>query len=136
MSNLEKSELQSLLEESRFELQKARSENDAELRKRVDTLERELVVSQNRAEVNEMFRGEHDRVAKELIDTKVSLAQTQEELVVLRRNLFKSQEKSMNFASKLTKLETKLYRRLSKVSMSPRRKRTSSTTNTVSNDDT
>lgn len=133
-SNLEKSELRSRLEEASFELQKVKSENDPELRKRVETLERELVVSQNRAEVNEMFRGEHDRVAKELIETKVSLAESQEELIVLKRNLFKSQEKSMNFASKLTKLETKLYRRLSKVSMSPRRRRTSSSNHTLSHE--
>lgn len=133
-SNLEKSELRSRLEEASFELQKVKSENDPELRKRIETLERELVVSQNRAEVNEMFRGEHDRVAKELIDTKVSLAESQEELIVLKRNLFKSQEKSMNFASKLTKLETKLYRRLSKVSMSPRRRRTSSSNHTLSHE--
>lgn len=130
-SNAEKSELQTRLEEVRFELQKIKSENDVQLRKRVEVLERELVVSQNRAEVNEMFRGEHDRLAKELIDTKVSLAEAQEELIVLKRNLFKSQEKSMNFASKLTKLETKLYRRLSKVSMSPRRRRTSSSNATT-----
>lgn len=134
-SNLEKSELSSCLEQARFELHKIKSENDVELRKRVDTLERELVVSQNRGQVNEMFRGEHDRVAKELIDTKVSLAETQEELIVLKRNLFKSQEKSMNFASKLTKLETKLYRRLSKVTLSPRRRRTSSTSQTLSHED-
>jgi hypothetical protein len=126
-SNQEKTELKSRLEEIQFELQKVKSENDGQLRKRVETLERELIVAQNRAEVNEIFRGEHDRVAQELITAKILVAETQEELIVLKRNLFKSQEKSMNFASKLTKLETKLYRKLSKVSLSsPRRRRTSS----------
>ena len=126
-ANQEKTDLKSRLEEMQFELQKVKSENDGQLRKRVEALERELIVAQNRAEVNEIFRGEHDRVAQELITAKILVAETQEELIVLKRNLFKSQEKSMNFASKLTKLETKLYRKLSKVSLSsPRRRRTSS----------
>jgi hypothetical protein len=125
-SNSEKTDLKSRLEETRFELQKIKSENDTELRRRVQTLEREIVVCQNRAEVNEIFRGEHDRVAEELIKAKIDLAEAQEQMIVLRRSLFHSQEKSMSFASKMTRLETKLYRRLSHVgTKSPRDKKAS-----------
>lgn len=125
-SNSEKTDLKSRLEETRFELQKIKSENDTELRRRVQTLEREIVVCQNRAEVNEIFRGEHDRVAEELIKAKIDLAEAQEQMIVLKRNLFHSQEKSMSFASKMTRLETKLYRRLSHVgTKSPRDKKPS-----------
>ena len=123
-SNSEKTDLKSRLEETRFELQKIKSENDTELRRRVQTLEREIVVCQNRAEVNEIFRGEHDRVAEELIKAKIDVAEAQEQMIVLKRNLFHSQEKSMSFASKMTRLETKLYRRLSHVgTKSPREKK-------------
>lgn len=108
-SNKEKLDLRSRLDEARQELHKARSENDAELRKRNDALQRELVVSQNRAEVNAIFREEHDRLAIELIEAKIGLAEASEELLVVKRNLWKSEEKGLSFASKLTKLETRFY---------------------------
>ena len=108
-SNQEKIDLRARLEETRQELHKARSENDVELRKRVDALERDLVVSKNRAEVNAIFREEHDRLARELIEAKIGLAESSEELIVAKRALWKSQEKGLSLASSLTKLETKFY---------------------------
>ena len=108
-SNQEKADLRARLEEAKQELHKARSENDVELRKRVDVLERELVVSKNRAEVNAIFREEHDRLARELIEAKIGLAESSEELIVAKRALWKSQEKGISLASSLTKLETKFY---------------------------
>ena len=108
-SNKEKLELTTRLEEARQELHKARAENDVELRKRVSVLERELVVSKNRAEVNGIFREEHDRLARELIEAKIGLAESSEELIVVKRALWKSEEKGISLASHLTKLETKFY---------------------------
>jgi len=108
-SNKEKLELTSRLEEARQELHKARAENDVQLRKRVSVLERELVVSKNRAEVNGIFREEHDRLARELIEAKIGLAESSEELIVVKRSLWKSEEKGISLASQLTKLETKFY---------------------------
>lgn len=108
----EHQDLESRMSQQALELQKLKSGKEGDLRKRIAMLEREIIVAQNRAEVNEMFRGEHERLAEELIQAKVSLALAQEQIVVLKRSLVKSQEKSMTFASKLTRLETKLYRRL------------------------
>ena len=108
-SNKEKLELTTRLEEARQELHKARAENDVELRKRVSVLERELVVSKNRAEVNGIFCEEHDRLARELIEAKIGLAESSEELIVVKRALWKSEEKGISLASHLTKLETKFY---------------------------
>ena len=108
-SNKDKADLRARLDESRQELHTARSENDVELRKRVDVLQRELVVSQNRAEVNAIFKEEHDRLAMELIEAKIGLAEASEELIVVKRSLTRSEEKGISFASKLTKLETRFY---------------------------
>lgn len=115
ISNSKKLELESKLKESKDLLHRLKSGGEGELMKRIEALEREITVVNNRAEVNEMFRSEHERLAAELIGAKISLAESQEEMVVLKRQLVKSKEKSMTFASKLTRLETKLYRRLSRV---------------------
>jgi colicin import membrane protein len=107
-------ELQRTVDELREELTSMKSAPDGELRGRIQRLEREITVLRNRAEVNALFREEHDRVAGDLIDTKLAWAESQEEIVKLKRALVKSKEKSMSFASKLTKLETKFYTKLDK----------------------
>lgn len=110
----ERQELQRTVDELREELTSMKSAPDGELRGRIQRLEREITVLRNRAEVNALFREEHDRVAGDLIDTKLAWAESQEEIVKLKRALVKSKEKSMSFASKLTKLETKFYTKLDK----------------------
>lgn len=101
------------VDELREELMLLRNSNDTqELLGRVQALERDLQVARNRAEVNTLFRDEHERLAGELISTKLAWAQGQEELTVLRRELMKAEEKGMELASKLTTMETKLYRRV------------------------
>ena len=74
-------------------------------------------MSKNRAEVNGIFREEHDRLARELIEAKIGLAESSEELIVVKRSLWKSEEKGISLASQLTKLETKFYSRRKKKSI-------------------
>lgn len=112
-SQAERQDAAARVADMREELVKLRSSAQGELVVRIEALERDLVVARNRADVNALFRDEHERIAGDLIATKLALAEAQEQLVVLRRSLVKSQERSMSFASKLTSLETKLYRRLS-----------------------
>ncbi|KDD73577.1 hypothetical protein H632_c2040p0, partial [Helicosporidium sp. ATCC 50920] len=59
-----------------------------------------------------LLREEGERVAQELVGAKLRLAESEEQLVKLRRQLVKAQEKSMSFASKLTRLETKFYAKM------------------------
>ena len=116
------------LSELRSEVAKLRSGKDAELWKRIESLEHDLVVARNRADVNALFRDEHDRLAGELVQSKLALAEAQEEILVLRRERFKADERNMSFASKLTSLEAKLYQRLSSpvTNLASRRRRSSS----------
>ena len=51
-------------------------------------------MQRNRAEVNALFKEEHDRIAQELVGTKLVWAEAQETIVKLKRSLVKSQEKS------------------------------------------
>lgn len=109
----ERLEANAKVDELREELMQFRNVSDTqELLAKVHALERDLQVARNRAEVNILFRDEHERLAGELISTKLSWAQGQEELTVLRRELMKAEEKVMELASKLTTMETKLYRRV------------------------
>ena len=114
-SQSERQEAATKIAEMREELAKLRSNSDGDHVRKIEALERELLVSRNRAEVNHLFREEHERIASDLISTKLAWAEGQEQLLVLKRSLIKSQERSMGFAAKLTKLETKLYRRLTNV---------------------
>jgi len=114
-SNTEKIELKKRIEELTSRIKLLKSGSSGDLLSRIENLDRDLVVARNKAEVNEIFRGEHDRLAKDLVTTKLALAEAQEQIIITKRALLKSQEKSMTFASKLTKLETKLYRKLSNV---------------------
>eukprot|EP00890_Picochlorum_soloecismus_P000942 jgi/Picsp_1/1849/NSC_05316-R1_hypothetical protein CHLNCDRAFT_132885 [Chlorella variabilis] len=114
-SNTEKIELEKRIEELASRIKLLKSGSSGDLLNRIENLDRDLVVARNKAEVNEIFRGEHDRLAKDLVSTKLALAEAQEQIIITKRGLLKSQEKSMTFASKLTKLETKLYRKLSNV---------------------
>jgi chromosome segregation ATPase len=115
ISNTAKIELEKRIEELTARIKLLKSGTNGDLLSRIENLDRELVVARNKAEVNEIFRGEHDRLAKDLVTTKLALAEAQEQIIITKRALLKSQEKSMTFASKLTKLETKLYRKLSNV---------------------
>ena len=115
ISNTAKIELEKRIEELTSRIKILKSGSSGDLLSRIENLDRELVVARNKAEVNEIFRGEHDRLAKDLVTTKLALAEAQEQIIITKRALLKSQEKSMTFASKLTKLETKLYRKLSNV---------------------
>lgn len=110
-----KTEATTRIEELREEVMRLRSGSSGELRTKIESLERELLVARNRADVNALFRQEHDRIASELIDTKLAWAEAQEQLVMLKRSLIKSQERSMSFASKVTSLETRLYKSFSNV---------------------
>jgi len=114
-SQSERQEAATKITEMREELARLRSGADGDHVRKIETLERELLVSRNRAEVNNLFREEHERIASDLITTKLAWAEGQEQILVLKRSLIKSQERSMGFAAKLTKLETKLYRRLTNV---------------------
>jgi hypothetical protein len=114
-SQSERQESAIKIAEMREELAKLRSNADGDHVRKIEALERELLVSRNRAEVNNLFREEHERIASDLIATKLAWAEGQEQILVLKRSLIKSQERSMGFAAKLTKLETKLYRRLTNV---------------------
>ena len=131
-SQAERLEAHAKISDMREELARLRSGAEGDLRSRIESLERELQVSRNRAEVNALFREEHDRLAGELVSAKLAWAEAQEQLLVLKRALVKSQEKSMSFASKLTRLETKLYRRLTNqmTSMAQRTRRKTSTDDT------
>ncbi|PSC67340.1 hypothetical protein C2E20_8974 [Micractinium conductrix] len=97
------------LAEAREEVSRLRSGPDGELRARIERLEKELVIQRNRAEVNALFKEEHDRIAQDLVETKLVWAEAQEAIVKLKRSLVKSQEKNVNFSAKLTKMETKMY---------------------------
>lgn len=108
----ERGELAARLSELRAQVTALRTGNEGELRGRLEALERDLLAARNRADVNALFREEHDRLAGDLVQTKLVWAEGQEALVKLRRQLVKSQEKSMSFASKLTRLETRLYARV------------------------
>lgn len=114
-SQSERQEAMTKIGEMREELARLRSSAEGDHVRKIEALERELLVSRNRAEVNNLFREEHERIASDLIATKLAWAEGQEQLLVLKRSLIKSQERSMGFAAKLTKLETKLYRRLTNV---------------------
>lgn len=114
-SQLEVQEGAAKVSEMREELARLRSSADGNQLRKIEALERELLVARNRAEVNNLFREEHERIANDLVGTKLSLAESQEQLLVLRRSLIKSQERSMGFAAKLTRLETKLYKKLTTV---------------------
>ncbi|KAL4537190.1 hypothetical protein Ndes2437B_g08340 [Nannochloris sp. 'desiccata'] len=114
-SQSERHEAATKIAEMREELARLRSSADGDHVRKIEALERELLVSRNRAEVNNLFREEHERIASDLITTKLAWAEGQEQILVLKRSLIKSQERSMGFAAKLTKLETKLYRRLTNV---------------------
>jgi len=114
-SQSERQESATKITEMREELARLRSSADGDHVRKIEALERELLVSRNRAEVNNLFREEHERIASDLITTKLAWAEGQEQILVLKRSLIKSQERSMGFAAKLTKLETKLYRRLTNV---------------------
>lgn len=103
-------ELSTRVGELREEVAALKTGADGDLRSRIQRLERDLTIARNRAEVNAMIKEEHDRVANDLIGTKLAWAVAQEEIVKLKRSLVKSQEKSMTFASKLTKLEAKFYK--------------------------
>jgi SWI/SNF-related matrix-associated actin-dependent regulator 1 of chromatin subfamily A len=109
----EQAEQASRAAELRAAVARLRAGPEGELRGRIEGLEKDLLIARNRVEVNALLGEEHQRVATELIAAKLALAETQEALVVLRRSLIKSQERSLGFASKLTRLETRLYRRLS-----------------------
>ena len=107
------------------ELSRIKGGKNAELYSRIETLEHDLMVARNRAEVNALFREEHDRLAGDLVQSKLALAVAQEEIIVLKRQRFKSEEKQMNLASRLTSIEAKLYRRLTSKNLSirPREKK-------------
>ena len=124
-SQAERADSAMKITEMREEVARLRSGTNGDTLRKIEALERELVVARNRAEVNNLFKEEHERIAGDLISTKLAWAEGQEQLLVLRRSLVKSQERSMGFAAKLTKLETKLYKRLSTVG---RRKSTTSGT--------
>jgi hypothetical protein len=113
VSQAEKQEATSKFTEMYEEIARLRGGTEGQLRERIEALERELVVVRNRAEVNALFREEHERIAGELVESKLALAEAQEDILVLRRERFKAEEKQMSFASKLTSLEAKLYKKLS-----------------------
>ena len=114
-SQVEVQEAAAKVSEMREELARLRSSADGNQLRKIEALERELLVARNRAEVNNLFKEEHERIANDLVGTKLSLAENQEQLLVLKRSLVKSQERSMGFAAKLTRLETKLYKKLTNV---------------------
>ena len=43
----------------------------------MERLEREVLVARNRADVNALFKDEHDRIASELVQTKMLWAEAQ-----------------------------------------------------------
>lgn len=49
--------------------------------------------------------------AQELVAAKLELAQCSEREIVSRRELYKAKETNMKLASKMTKLETLVYRK-------------------------
>jgi len=53
---------------------------------------------------------EFSRIVSELARAKISMAELQEERIKLKHDLYKQKEKYMAVASKMTKLETRLYR--------------------------
>ncbi|EFN59880.1 hypothetical protein CHLNCDRAFT_132885 [Chlorella variabilis] len=58
----ERSEVAAKLAESREEVARLRAGPDGELRSRIERLEKDLVIQRNRAEVNALFKEEHDRM--------------------------------------------------------------------------
>ena len=65
---------------------------------RIQRLEAEVQLQRNRAAVNAMFRDEHDRLASELVSTKVLLAEAQEELSRVHRQQRSGSSSSINAA--------------------------------------
>eukprot|EP00887_Chlorella_sp_A99_P003226 scaffold9.g3226.t1 len=105
----EKGELTAKVAELHEEVGRMRGGSEGELRARIERLEREVIVARNRADVNALFKEEHDRIAQELVETKMLWAEAQEQIVKLKRSLVKSQEKT---------LESKLYKKAGKVGSS------------------
>lgn len=105
----ERGEAAAKLAELREEVARLRSGPDGELRSRIERLEKEAVIQRNRAEVNALFKEEHDRIAQELVETKLLWAEAQEQIVKLKRSLVKAQERNVTFSARLTKMETRMY---------------------------
>ncbi|KAI3429238.1 hypothetical protein D9Q98_005337 [Chlorella vulgaris] len=105
----DRSEVAAKLADAREEVALLRAGPDGELRGRIERLEKEAVIQRNRAEVNALFKEEHDRIAQELVETKLVWAEAQELIVKLKRSLVKAQERSVVFSNRLTKMETKMY---------------------------
>ncbi|GAB4816179.1 hypothetical protein N2152v2_003225 [Parachlorella kessleri] len=119
----EKGEAEAKVAELRDELFTLRAGDDGELRARIAKLEKELLITRNARDVNALFKSEHDRIATELIETKLLWAEAQEQIVKLKQALVKVQEKNISFASKLTKLETKFYKRFTSSKDKDKRKK-------------